>query len=116
MLVEAERRLAPRQFLGTLYTQLEPMTKMPRRVGMLVNRLEEGSLKVGIAPTDLDDVERVLRSVANRLGAAMIVVGLLISSALMARVNDGVALAGFIVSGALALYMVWKILRTPGDL
>lgn len=116
MMVEVERRLAPRQLLSTLYTQLEPMTKMPRRVGMLVNRLEEGSLKVGIAPTDLGDVERVLRSVANRLGAAMIVVGLLISSALMAQVNDGVALAGFIVSGALALYMVWKILRTPGDL
>ena len=116
LMVEAERRLAPRQLLGTLYTQLEPMTKMPRRVGMLVSRLEEGSLKVGIAPTDLGDVERVLRSVANRLGAALIVVGLLISSALMARVNDGVALAGFIVSGALALYMMWKILRTPGDL
>jgi ubiquinone biosynthesis protein len=116
LLVEAERRLAPNQLFGTLYTQLEPLTKMPRRVGQLVNRLEEGTLKVGIAPTDLGDVERVLRSVANRLGGALIVVGLLISSALMARVNDGVALAGFIVSAALALYLMWKILRTPGDL
>jgi ubiquinone biosynthesis protein len=116
LMVEAERRLAPRALLGTAYTQLEPMAKLPRRVGMLVSRLEEGSLKFGIAPTDLGDVERVLRSVANRLGAALIVAGLLISSALMARVNDGVALAGFIVSAALALYLMWKILRTPGDL
>jgi hypothetical protein len=116
LMVEAERRLAPRALLGTAYTQLEPMTKLPRRVGMLVSRLEEGSLKFGIAPTDLGDVERVLRSVANRLGAALIVAGLLISSALMARVNDGVALAGFVVSAALALYLMWKILRTPGDL
>jgi ubiquinone biosynthesis protein len=116
LLGEAERRLAPSQLFGTVYTQLEPLTKLPRRVGQLVSRLEEGTVKVGVAPTDLGDVERVLRSVANRLGAALIVVGLLISSALMARVNDGVALAGFIVSGAIALYMVWKILRTPGDL
>ena len=57
----------------------------------------------------------MLRSVANRLGAALVVTGLLVSSALMARVNDGVALAGFIVSAVLALYLMWKILRTPGD-
>ena len=115
LMVEAERRLAPRQLLGTAYTQLEPLTKLPRSVAMLLSRLEEGSLKVGIAPTDLHDVERVLRSVANRLGAALVVTGLLVSSALMARVNDGVALAGFIVSAVLALYLMWKILRTPGD-
>jgi hypothetical protein len=89
---------------------------MPRRLGQLLSRLEEGSLKVNIAPTGLGDLERVLRSVANRLGAALIVVGLLIASALMARVHEGVALAGFIVSAALALYILWKILRTPGDL
>ena len=116
LLVEAERRLVPNQLFGTVYTQLEPLTKLPRRFGQLLNRLEEGTLKVGVAPADLGDLERVLRSVANRLGAALIVVGLLISSALMARVNDGVALAGFVISAALALYIVWKILRTPGDL
>jgi ABC-type nickel/cobalt efflux system permease component RcnA len=58
----------------------------------------------------------MLRSLANRLGAALIVVGLLISSALMARVDHTVALVGFLLSGALGLYMLWRILRTPGDL
>jgi ubiquinone biosynthesis protein len=116
LLVEAERHLAPGRLFGTLYTQLEPITRMPRGLGQLLTRLEEGSLKVNIAPTGLGDLERVLRSVANRLGAALIVVGLLIASALMARVHEGVALAGFVVSAALALYILWKILRTPGDL
>jgi hypothetical protein len=32
------------------------------------------------------------------------------------RVNDTVALVGNIVSGLIALYWFWKILRTPGDL
>ena len=45
----------------------------------------------------------------------MIVVGLLISSALMARVNDEVSLAGFSLSAAIGLYMVWRIFRTPGE-
>jgi hypothetical protein len=34
----------------------------------------------------------------------------------MARVNHTVSLVGFFVAGALGLYMMWRILRTPGDL
>lgn len=118
MLREAERRLEPQQFLAWIYTQLEPLARMPRRVGQLVNRLETGTLKVGIVPTDLGDLEHVVRSVANRLGAAMIVVGLLVSSALLARTDDlrWVALTGFVLAFVLGLYMVWKIIRTPGEL
>ena len=53
---------------------------------------------------------------ANRIGVALIVVGLLVSSALMARVNDPVAFIGFTFSFLLGLYMLWKIIRTPGEL
>lgn len=58
----------------------------------------------------------MLRSTANRIGSAIIVVGLLLSSTLMVRVHDAVALAGFVLSGAIALYMIWRILRSPGEL
>jgi len=58
----------------------------------------------------------MLRSLVNRLGAALIVVGLLIASALMASVDHTVALVGFLLASALGLYMLWRILRTPGDL
>src|SRR5881392_2738482 len=61
---------------------------MPRRAGHLVNKLETGTFKVGVAPTDLSDFEHVLRSVANRIGGALIVAALLIASALLARVHD----------------------------
>jgi hypothetical protein len=39
-----------------------------------------------------------------------------VASALMARVNEAVALAGFALSAAIALYLIWKILRTPGEI
>jgi predicted unusual protein kinase regulating ubiquinone biosynthesis (AarF/ABC1/UbiB family) len=116
MIAETERRLEPNQFFSWLFTQLDPIARMPRRVGQLVNRLETGTLKVGIVPTDLGHFENVLRSVANRVGAAMIIVGLLVSSALMARVSHAVALAGFVLASLLGLYMLWKIVRTPGEL
>jgi hypothetical protein len=87
-------------------------------VSQVVERLETGTLKVGVVPTDLGGIEAVLRSVANRVGAALIVVGLLVSSALLARVHDfrWVAVVGFVAAALLGFYMIWKIIRTPGEL
>jgi predicted unusual protein kinase regulating ubiquinone biosynthesis (AarF/ABC1/UbiB family) len=116
ILTEAEAQLEPSQLFGHLYTQLGTLSRLPRRVGQIADRLEAGTLKVGIVPVQLDDTEHMLRSVANRVGAAIIVVGLLVSSALMARVNHVVSLVGFCLSGVIGLYMIWKILRTPGEL
>jgi hypothetical protein len=118
LLTEAERRLEPNQLLAWLTTQAEPLARMPRRVGHLVERLETGTMKVGIAPTDLGDFERVVRSAANRMGSSVIVAALLVASALLARVDDlrWFAFAGFALSFTLGLYMVWKIIRTPGEL
>jgi ubiquinone biosynthesis protein len=116
MLREAERRLEPNQLFAYLFTQVAPAARLPRRLSQLVERLETGTLKVGITPTDLGGLERLLRTTANRLGAAMIIVGLLVSSALMARVNETVSLVGYVLSGLIAFYWFWRILRTPGDL
>ena len=118
MLTEAERRLEPNQLLAWAYTQADPLLRMPRRVGHVIERLETGTLKIGIAPTDLHDFERVARSAANRIGSALIVAALLVASALLARVHDlrWVAAVGFVLAFVLGLYMIWKIIRTPGEL
>jgi predicted unusual protein kinase regulating ubiquinone biosynthesis (AarF/ABC1/UbiB family) len=113
---EAERRVEPNQLLSYLFTQVEPLLRAPQRLGRAIDRLESGTLKIGIAPTGLGDLERVVRSAANRVGAALIVVGLLLSSALMARVDHTVSTVGFTLSAVLGLYMLWKIVRTPGEL
>ena len=118
MLREAERRLEPNEFFSWLFTQLEPVTRLPRQVGQLVDKLETGTFKVGVVPSELDETEQALRSVANRMGAAIIVVGVLLAAALLARVHDlrWEAFAGFVVAAVFGLYMVWKIIRTPGEL
>ena len=116
MAQEVERRLEPNQLLAYGFTQLQPLLRMPRRVSQLVTKLETGSLKIGIAPVELDALERLLRSTANRIGAAMIVSALLIASALMARVDHTFAVIGFSCAAALGIYMLWRIARTPGGL
>jgi predicted unusual protein kinase regulating ubiquinone biosynthesis (AarF/ABC1/UbiB family) len=118
MLREGERRLEPNHFFASLYTQLEPLARLPRHLAQLLTKLETGTLKVGVAPTDLADAEHALRSVANRVGAAVIVASLLIASALLARVHDlrWYAFGGFCAGFVLGTYMLWKIIRTPGEL
>ena len=116
MAEEGERRLEPNQLLAFTFTQLQPLMRMPRRVAQLVQKIETGSLKIGIAPVQLEDFEHLLRSTANRVGAAMIVSALLIASALMARVSHAVAVVGFAAACVLGGYMLWRIMRTPGGL
>jgi ubiquinone biosynthesis protein len=116
MLREGERRLAPTEFASYAFTQLAPLARLPRRIGQIADHVEEGTLRIGITPANLEELEGVMRSAANRIGAAIIVAGLLLASAWMARVNDAIAVVGFGVAAALGLYMLWKILRTPGSL
>jgi predicted unusual protein kinase regulating ubiquinone biosynthesis (AarF/ABC1/UbiB family) len=116
MAQEAERRLEPNQLLAFGFTQLQPLLRLPRRVAQLAQKLESGTLKIGIAPVQLGDFERLLRSAANRIGAALIVSALLIASALMARVDHTLAVVGFLAAATLGFYMLWRIMRTPGGL
>jgi predicted unusual protein kinase regulating ubiquinone biosynthesis (AarF/ABC1/UbiB family) len=113
---ELERRLKPASLLAFAAPQLEELSKLPRRLGHAIDRLETGTLKVGIIPTDLGDLEHILRSTANRIGIAIIISSLLVSSALMARVNHTFSLVGFCLAAVLGLIMIWKIIRTPGEL
>jgi ubiquinone biosynthesis protein len=118
ILREAEKRLEPNAFFSYVFTQLEAVARLPRRMTQIADRLETGTLKVGVAPTDLDDLAHHLRSASNRIGAALIIVGILVASALIARVHDlrWIAAAGFVFAVLLGLYMVWKIIRSPGEL
>ena len=115
---EAERRLEPSRFAAYAFTQLAPLVSLPGRVGNLVSELERGTLTVGVVPTGLDELEHNLRSIANRVGAAMIIGALLLASSLLVRSHavEWLGIAGFCLAAVLGLYMIWKIIRTPGEL
>lgn len=118
MIAETERRLHPNRLFAYLYTQLEPLTRVPRQFGHVLSELEQGTLKIGIVPMGLDELSASLQSVANRIGAAIVIGALLLASALLARVHrfEWMALTGFCMAALIGLYMVWKIIRTPGEL
>lgn len=118
MILETSRRLEPNRLLAEVYTQLDPLVNMPRRIGHLMGELERGSLKVGIVPTGLGEFEHTMRSIANRVGAAIVISALLLSSSLvfMSHRAEWLAIAGFSLAAFLGAFMVWRIARTPGEL
>ncbi len=107
------RRLIDEEIGLEIFARLD---ERPLACASIAQMQGTGTLKIGIQPTGLDELEHVARSVANRLGAAMIISALLVASALMARVNDTIAVTGFVLSVGLGLFELWRILRTPGDL
>ena len=115
---EVEHRLEPNRFAAYAFTQLAPLIGLPRRVAHLVSELEQGTLTVGVHPTGLDELEHNLRSIANRVGAALIVGALLLASSLLVRAHafEWLGAVGFCLAALLGLYMIWKIIRTPGEL
>jgi ubiquinone biosynthesis protein len=115
---EVERRLEPNRAAAYAFTQLAPLLRLPGRVGHVVSELERGTLTIGIVPTGLQELEHNLRSIANRIGAAMIVGALLLASSLLVRSGnvEWLGVVGFCLAGVLGLYMIWKIIRTPGEL
>jgi predicted unusual protein kinase regulating ubiquinone biosynthesis (AarF/ABC1/UbiB family) len=118
IMVETERRLEPNRLLAYLYTQLDPLTRLPRRLGHLLSELEQGSLKVGVVPTGLAELEANLRSIANRVGASIIISAIILASSILAQVHrfEWFALVGFCLAGVFGLYLLYKIIRTPGGL
>jgi ubiquinone biosynthesis protein len=118
MVLEVERRLEPNRLFAYLYTQLDPISRLPRKAAHVLSELEQGSFKIGVEPTGLGELEANLRSMANRVGASLIVGSLLLASAIIVRVHrfEWLGIAGFCLAGAIGLYMLWKIIRTPGEL
>jgi len=115
---EAERRLEPNRVAAYAFTQLAPLVRLPGRIGHVASELERGTLRIGVVPTGLEELEHNLRSIANRIGAAMIVGALLLASSLLVRAHsvEWLGVAGFCLAAVLGLYMIWKIIRTPGEL
>ena len=115
---EVEHRLEPSRFAAHAFTQLAPLLRLPGSIGNVVSELERGTLTIGIVPTGLEELEHQLRSIANRVGAAMIVGALLLASALLVRAHavEWLGVVGFCLAAVLGLYMIWKIIRTPGEL
>jgi len=114
------RRLARRATQESLKLG-QIMMEMPYQVHDLLEEVRDGQIEVGFVHKGLDEFMARIDVVFNRLVVAMVVVGGLIGSSLIgAFTNAGpiilginvISAIGFILSGVLAVWLLWGVIRS----
>jgi ubiquinone biosynthesis protein len=95
--------------------------ELPYQVHDILEEVRDGRIEVGFVHKGLDQFMQRLDIIFNRLVVALVVTGGLIGSSLIGIFAQGgpqllglhvVALLGFLVSGALGLWLLWGVIRS----
>jgi ubiquinone biosynthesis protein len=114
-----ERLAAGVQREGLAYAQMA--RELPYQVHDVLEELRDGRMEVGFVHKGLDDFMHRMDVIFNRLVMALVVSGGLIGSSLIGIFAQGgpqligvhiVSVLGFLVSGALALWLLWGVVRS----
>ena len=118
-------RYTPRRVMARARTEGVELARiardMPYQVHDFLEEIRDGQIEVGFVHKGLDEFMRKLDVAFNRLVIALVVVGGLIGSSLIgifsktgpqiAGVNF-LSFVGFVLSGALAVWLLWGVVRS----
>lgn len=117
-------RLDPREHaknIGAFTEDLIEVAKtLPYDFGLIIRKVRSGKLRVQMEHQNLDDLAGQVSKSLNRLSFSIIIAGILIGSSLMTQVQSiprlfGIpilALAGYVISGILGLWLLLSIIRS----
>jgi ubiquinone biosynthesis protein len=118
-------RFSPRRMSLRFQKEVRELTGMarefPYQVHDLLEELRDGEFEVKLKNPGVDDLARHVDRGANRLSIALVVVGGLIGSSLIGIfANEGpqviglhlLSFVGFLLSGSLAVWLLWGIIRS----
>ena len=99
---------------------LQVAKDLPYDAGVLLQKLKSGRLKIQMEHRNLSDLVLAMGRSINRLAFAVIIAGILVGSSLMMGVRTVpmvlgmplIALAGYLVSGVLGLWLIVSIIRS----
>ena len=111
--IVAERmrsRLNPRLVYRALSEGANLVTNLPRRIDLITKRLADNELSARLDVPQVSVLVEGLQKVANRVFSGLVLAGLIVASAMLLPHNSTLGTAGFVIAGALGLYMVGSIL------
>lgn len=96
------------------YAFLKDASELPNNLTKLLKQIVSGRLRLNIDMDNLDEKWSDLKKMSNRVVMSLIIVGLLLSSAIMTGTESGQYLgqAGFIVSGLFGIWLLISIYRS----
>jgi predicted unusual protein kinase regulating ubiquinone biosynthesis (AarF/ABC1/UbiB family) len=118
------KSLSPGTVFATMLDAKEFAEQLPRRINRVLESLSSSQLKLKVEVIDEGAVIDGLQKVANRITLGLVVAALIVSSAMMMRIESRFTLLGYpgfptvllLIAGSLAGWLVFNILahdRTP---
>jgi hypothetical protein len=111
--IVAERmrsRLKPGVMFRALSEGADLLGTLPRRIDAITRRLADNELTTKLDVPQIAVLVEGLQKVANRVFTGLVLAALIVASAMLLPQRRALGTAGFVIAGALGLYMVGSIL------
>jgi ubiquinone biosynthesis protein len=106
------RELNPRQLFQLATETGNLMTALPHRLDVITQRLASNEFETRVDVPQLPLLVQGLQKVANRVFSGVVLAGLLVASAMLLPHQRALGTVGFVLAGAIGLWMVLSILWT----
>jgi ubiquinone biosynthesis protein len=112
-------RFTPRRLAAATEQELRRLAvvaaEAPYQVSDVLEELRDGHIEIGFRHQGVEELSHKLDLVANRLVIAVVAAGGIVGSALLGALSDrfvALSVAGFCLSGLLAIWLVWGVVRS----
>jgi predicted unusual protein kinase regulating ubiquinone biosynthesis (AarF/ABC1/UbiB family) len=111
----ARRELNPRHLYQLATEGSDLLMALPHRLDIITSRMASNEFTTRIDVPQLTLIIEGLQKVANRVFSGLVLAGLLVASAMLIPYRRALATWGFVLAGAIALWMVLTILWSDRD-
>ncbi|MEO6876898.1 MAG: AarF/UbiB family protein [Gemmatimonadaceae bacterium] len=108
----AKRDLNPRRLYQLATESSDLLAALPHRLDLITSRMASNEFETKIDVPQLSLAIQALQKVANRIFSGLVLAGLLVASAMLLPYHRSLGTGGFVLAGAIGLYMVLAILWT----
>ena len=111
----AKRDLNPRRLYQLATEGSDLLMALPHRLDIITSRMASNEFSTRIDVPQLTLMMEGLQKVANRIFSGLVLAGILVASAMLIPYRRALATWGFVLAGAIAIWMVLAILWTDRD-
>ena len=106
----ARKDFSPRRLFQIATQSTELLATLPHRLELITQRLAAGEFEIRADMPQVEVMSRGLLKVANRIFTGLVLAAIVVASAMLFQHQRFIGMAGFIIAGALGLWMVLNIM------
>ncbi|HJR63298.1 MAG TPA: AarF/UbiB family protein [Gemmatimonadaceae bacterium] len=107
-----KRELSPGRIYQIASQSADFLSSLPHRLDVITARLAANELALRVDTPQLDELLQGLQKIANRVFSGLVLGGIVVASAMLLPYYPRTGVAGFVIAGAIGVYMVISMLIT----